>query len=75
VKRRELLGRFADDLSDEKIMDETSYAKARLEQENALLKASLANAAPVVGDKAPVGRSDAEIKNLKKEINSKAFKK
>lgn len=75
VKRRELLAKFGDDLSDEKIMDETSYAKARLEQENALLKASLANGTAIVGDKAPVGRSDAEISSLKKEINSKAFKK
>ncbi len=74
VKRRESLGKFGDDLSDEKIMDEVSYAKAKLEKENALLKASLANGTPIVGDKTPIGRSDAEINGLKSEINNKAFK-
>ena len=74
VKRREFLKEFGDHLSDEKIMDDDSYAKARLEKENALLKASLANGTPVVGDKTPIGRSDAQITGLKSEINDKAFK-
>jgi len=75
VKRREALDKFGEDLSDEKIMDEDSYAKAKLEKENALLKASLANGVSIVGDKTPIGRSDAQITSLKKEINNKAFKK
>ncbi|MGH7249988.1 MAG: hypothetical protein ACREGC_03370, partial [Minisyncoccia bacterium] len=74
VKRREFLKEFGDQLSDQKIMDDDSYAKARLEKENALLKASLANGTPIVGDKTPIGRSDAEINGLKSEINNKAFK-
>lgn len=74
IKRREALGRFGEELSDEKIMDDTVYAKAKLEKENALLKASLANGNSIVGEKTPIGKSDARTIGLKKEIDEKAFK-
>jgi transcription elongation factor Elf1 len=73
IRRRESLGKFADDLSDEKIMDEDSYAKARLEKENALLKANKERGNDVVGDKYFLVKDAGELNRLKNEINSKAF--
>jgi len=73
VKRREVLGKFAEDQSDEKIMDDTLYAKLKLEKENALLKASRESGSDVVGDKYFLGKDDAEMDRLKNDINRKAF--
>jgi len=73
LKRRESLGKFAEDLSDDKIMDNDAYAKARLEKENALLKAVKESGNDVVGDKYFLGKDDSELNRLRDEISHKAF--
>ena len=73
LKRRETLGKFANGLSDEKIMDDNFYANAKLEKENALLKASKETGNDVVGDKYYLGKDDAEMDRLRTEISNKAF--
>lgn len=74
IKRREFLSKFGDHLSDEKILDDDSYARVKLEKENALLKASKESGNDVVADKCILGRDDAELNRLKNEIDHKAFK-
>lgn len=71
-KRRDMLGQFGEELSDEKIMDDEVYAKAKLEKENALLKASQESNFDVVSVK--IGREYDELNRLQKEIDGKAFK-
>ena len=73
-RRRTVLGEFGQDLSDNKIIEDESYEKIRLEKENALLRAKLNVTDETVGDKS-IGRDSAELVRLQKEINDAAFPK
>ena len=72
IKRRDILGEFGNDLSDNNIMDDEIFSKTCLEKENVLLKASMNNISDIVGDKQQL-KEDYDISRLAKEINYKAF--
>jgi len=74
VKRRDVLGEFGSELSNEKIMDDNAYALAKSEKDNALLKASLNSGIEVIGDKPSIHGDNSELKRLSDEITKKAFK-
>ena len=74
VKRRDVLGKFGEELSNEKIMDDDAFALAKSEKDNALLKASMNSGIEIVGDKSQTIREDPELNRLRNEIDKKAFK-
>jgi hypothetical protein len=69
-KRREELGDFGNDLTDEHILNNDKFEKARLEKENVDLKTSVETSSDVVGLKK---KDDSYYAKKQKEINAVAF--
>lgn len=75
-KRRNILGNFANDLSDEKILDSSVYAQVKLEKDNALLKASkISDNENIIGHRCSLIGDDSQLQKLKAKIDNEAFRK
>ena len=73
VSRRNELGEFGDDLTDEDILNDDKFAKAKLEKENILLTASKeSDENEIVGAKK---HDDSWYAKKRAEINKHAFPK
>lgn len=70
IKRREELGTFADKLTDEELLVNDKFERAKLEKENNLLKSSLNKGKEIVGIKP---KDEGYYKETQKEIDNIAF--
>lgn len=73
VVRRDELGKFGETLSDQQILDDGIFAKAKVEKENVLLVANLQGQSDVIGVKTILAKDSSELRRLRNEINGKAF--
>ena len=73
ISRRDVLDKFGNELSDEQIMDDVSFANAKVTKENAILKASLNGNSEVISERYLLSKDSTELKSLQDEINRKAF--
>ena len=71
-KRRDELEDFAKDLTDEQILNDDKFEKAKLEKENSELKINIEKSSETVAIK---GRDNDYYTKKKKEIDAVAFKK
>jgi len=74
VSRRKELGKFAEKISDEDILNDDKFARAKAEKENAKLKAQINNGTEIVGDKVVV-KDDDYYAQKRAAIDEAAFGK
>lgn len=71
IKRREELGDFVADLTDEDVLNDDKFARAKTEKENVLLRAQVEKGSENVGSKA---KDDEYYVKMRKRIDDEAFK-